>query len=96
MKSVQREWDWWAYHYRVVHRTQIPGISQWDDDLVDLIVEVLGLRQGELFALNNLALTLQRLGRHDEALAGYERLAARARELGSAGLGAWQLWRSRG
>jgi SAM-dependent methyltransferase len=47
MKSVQREWDWWAYHYRVVHRTQIPGISQWDDDLVDLIVEVLGLRQGD-------------------------------------------------
>ena len=47
MESVQRAWDWWAYHYRVVHRTQIPGISQWDDDLVDLIVEVLGLRAGD-------------------------------------------------
>ena len=47
MKSIEREWDWWAYHFRVVHRTQIPGISQWDDDLVDLIVEVLGLRPGD-------------------------------------------------
>ena len=47
MKTVQRPWDWWAYHYRVVHRSQIPGISQWDDDLVDLIVDVLDLRPGD-------------------------------------------------
>jgi SAM-dependent methyltransferase len=47
MKTIVREWDWWAYHYRVVHRAQIPGISQWDDDLVELIVEVLELEPGD-------------------------------------------------
>jgi SAM-dependent methyltransferase len=47
MKTVVREWDWWAYNFRVVHRAQIPGISQWDDDLIDLIVEVLGLKPGD-------------------------------------------------
>jgi ubiquinone/menaquinone biosynthesis C-methylase UbiE len=47
MKTINRDWDWWAYHYRVVHRRQIPDISQWDDDLVEMIVEVLGLQPGE-------------------------------------------------
>jgi SAM-dependent methyltransferase len=47
MKTIQREWDWWAYHYRVVHRAQIPGVGQWDDDLVDLIVHVLELEAGD-------------------------------------------------
>ena len=47
MNTIVREWDWWAYNVRVVHRAQIPGISQWDDDLVDLIVEVLGLEPGD-------------------------------------------------
>lgn len=47
MKTIQREWDWWAYHYRVVHRGQIPGISQWDDDLVEMIVQVLELQPGD-------------------------------------------------
>jgi SAM-dependent methyltransferase len=47
MKTIVREWDWWAYHYRVVHRAQIPGIGQWDDDLVDLIVQGLELQPGD-------------------------------------------------
>ena len=47
MKTILREWDWWAYHYRVVHRCQIPGIAQWDDDLVEMIVHVLGLQSGD-------------------------------------------------
>ena len=47
MNTIVREWDWWAVHYRVVHRAQIPGIGQWDDDLVALIVEVLGLEPGD-------------------------------------------------
>ena len=47
MNTIVREWDWWAYHYRVVHRAQIPGIGQWDDDLVDLIVQVLELEPGD-------------------------------------------------
>ena len=46
MKTIVREWDWWAYHYRVVHRAQIPGIEQWDDDLVKLIVQALELEPG--------------------------------------------------
>jgi ubiquinone/menaquinone biosynthesis C-methylase UbiE len=47
VKTVQRPWDWWAYHFRVVHRQQIPEIDRWDDDLVALIVEVLELRPGD-------------------------------------------------
>jgi len=47
VKTVQQPWDWWAYHFRVVHRQQIPGIDRWDDDLVALIVEVLELQQGD-------------------------------------------------
>jgi ubiquinone/menaquinone biosynthesis C-methylase UbiE len=47
MKTIERAWDWWAYHYRVVHRSQIPGISQWDDDLVEMIVTVLELQPGD-------------------------------------------------
>jgi SAM-dependent methyltransferase len=47
MKTIEREWDWWAYHFRVVHRGQIPGIRQWDDDLVEMILQVLGLQPGD-------------------------------------------------
>jgi SAM-dependent methyltransferase len=47
VKTIQRDWDWWAYHFRVVHRGQIPGISQWDDDLVEMIVHVLQLQPGD-------------------------------------------------
>jgi SAM-dependent methyltransferase len=47
MNTIVREWDWRAVHYRVVHRAQIPGIGQWDDDLVEMIVEVLGLEPGD-------------------------------------------------
>jgi SAM-dependent methyltransferase len=47
VKTLERDWNWWAYHYRVVHRSQIPSIGQWDDDLVDLIVQVLDLQPGD-------------------------------------------------
>jgi SAM-dependent methyltransferase len=47
VKTIQRDWDWWAYHYRVVHREQIPAISKWDDDLVAMIFEVLDLQPGD-------------------------------------------------
>ena len=47
MKTVQRPWDWWAYHYRVIHRTQIPGIGEWDEKLIELIVEALKLEPGD-------------------------------------------------
>jgi len=47
MRTIQRDWDWWAYHYRVVHRSQIPGISEWDDNLVEMMVHVLDLQPGD-------------------------------------------------
>ena len=47
MKSIQRPWDWWAYHFRVVHRSQIPGISEWDDELVKMLLAVLQLEPGD-------------------------------------------------
>jgi len=47
MRTIQRDWDWWAYHYRVVHRSHIPGISEWDDHLVEMILHVLELRPGD-------------------------------------------------
>jgi SAM-dependent methyltransferase len=47
MRTVERPWDWWAYHFRVVHRSQIPGIDAWDDDLVDMIVALLELEAGD-------------------------------------------------
>jgi ubiquinone/menaquinone biosynthesis C-methylase UbiE len=47
LRTIERDWNWWAYQYRVVHRSQLPGISQWDDDLVDLIVHVLDLVPGD-------------------------------------------------
>jgi SAM-dependent methyltransferase len=47
VNAMERDWDWWAYHYRVLHRQQIPGIGQWDDDLVAMIVAVLSLRPGQ-------------------------------------------------
>ena len=47
MKTIQRDWNWWAYHYRVVHRSQIPGIDRWDDDLLDMIIQVLDLKPGD-------------------------------------------------
>jgi SAM-dependent methyltransferase len=47
VKTIQRDWDWWAYHYRVVHRQQIAGIGCWDDELVEMIVHVLQLQPGD-------------------------------------------------
>jgi SAM-dependent methyltransferase len=47
VKSIQRPWGWWAYHFRVVHRSQIPGISEWDDRLVEMLVAVLQLEPGD-------------------------------------------------
>jgi SAM-dependent methyltransferase len=47
MKTVQRPWDWWAYHFRVVHRSRIPEIDRWDDELVDMTVALLELEAGD-------------------------------------------------
>jgi len=47
LKTMLQDWNWWAYHYRVVHRGQIPGIERWDDALVEMIVHVLDLKPGD-------------------------------------------------
>jgi len=32
MKSITRNWDWWAC---LIHREQIEGITEWDDRLIE-------------------------------------------------------------
>lgn len=47
MNTITRDWNWWAYLFRVTHRQTIPGIEQYDDQLVAFIVETLDLRPGD-------------------------------------------------
>ncbi len=46
MKTVTQDWNWWACLFRVTHREQIAGISDWDDRLIEFIVAVLELEPG--------------------------------------------------
>ncbi len=46
MKTLVREWDWWAFLYRVIHRDQIEGIAEWDDRLIKFLVTTLALKPG--------------------------------------------------
>ena len=45
-RATTHDWDWWAYQFRVVHRSGIPGIDAWDDHLAAFVAEVLGLGPG--------------------------------------------------
>ena len=47
MNTITRDWNWWAYLFRVTHRQTIPHIDQYDDELVAFIVETLDLRPGD-------------------------------------------------
>jgi len=47
MKVIERDWDWWAYFWRVIHRQTIKGIDKWDKDVTRFIIEVLGCKKGE-------------------------------------------------
>jgi SAM-dependent methyltransferase len=47
MNTINRDWNWWAYLFRVKHRQTIPHIEQSDDELVAFIVETLDLRPGD-------------------------------------------------
>jgi hypothetical protein len=38
MKTIVRDWNWWAYLFRVTHRQTIPHIERYDDELVAFIV----------------------------------------------------------
>ncbi len=46
MKIITRDWDWWAYLFRVTHREQIEGIAAWDDRLIEFTVALLELEPG--------------------------------------------------
>lgn len=47
MSIITRDWNWWAYLFRVIHRQTIPGIERYDDELIAFIVETLDLRPGD-------------------------------------------------
>lgn len=47
LKIIERDWNWWAYFWRVSHRQTLQGIEQWDRKVVEFIIKVLGCRKGE-------------------------------------------------
>jgi len=47
MNIITRDWNWWAYLFRVIHRQTLPGIEEYDDELIAFIVETLDLRPGD-------------------------------------------------
>ena len=48
MDTVVRDWDYWAYLFRVTHRETIPGIAQYDEELVAFIKDALQLKPGQV------------------------------------------------
>jgi D-alanine-D-alanine ligase len=47
MKTIIRDWDYWAYLFRVTHRESVPAIEQYDDELIAFIVAALQLKPGD-------------------------------------------------
>src|SRR5512136_292199 len=47
MNIITRDWNWWAYLFRVRHRQTIPRVERHDDEIVAFIVETLDLRPGD-------------------------------------------------
>lgn len=46
MQKITRDWDYWAYWFRVTHRESIPGIDEYDEQLVNFILAALELEPG--------------------------------------------------
>jgi len=47
MRVIERSWgEFWAYYWRVEARHAIPGIAEWDEQLVTFIEQVCKLRPG--------------------------------------------------
>lgn len=46
MEQITRDWDYWAYLFRVTHRESIPAIEVYDELLVDFIWAALDLKPG--------------------------------------------------
>jgi D-alanine-D-alanine ligase len=47
MEKIVRDWDYWAFLFRVTHRESIPDIEQYDDRLIAFITETLRLKPGD-------------------------------------------------
>ncbi|OYD16465.1 hypothetical protein CH333_03310 [candidate division WOR-3 bacterium JGI_Cruoil_03_44_89] len=47
MDIIERNWNWWAYFWRVKHRQTIPGIDDYDKKAVVFIIKVLDIKRGE-------------------------------------------------
>ncbi len=47
MNIIERDWDWWAYFWRVLHRQTIPHIEEWDKRVAKFVIEVVGCKRGE-------------------------------------------------
>jgi SAM-dependent methyltransferase len=47
VERIVRDWDYWAYLFRVTHRESIPGIELYDDQLVAFIMAALELKPGD-------------------------------------------------
>lgn len=47
MQEISRDWDYWAYLFRVTHRESIQGIEQYDEQLIAFIMAALELEPGD-------------------------------------------------
>jgi SAM-dependent methyltransferase len=47
MEQIVRDWDYWAYLFRVTHREGIPDIEGHDERLITFIVAALELKAGD-------------------------------------------------
>jgi len=47
MEKIVRDWDYWAYLFRVTHRESIPGIAEYDGQLIEFVVAALNLKPGD-------------------------------------------------
>jgi SAM-dependent methyltransferase len=47
VETIDRDWDYWAYLFRVIHRESISGIEEYDDQLVQFVMTALELEPGD-------------------------------------------------
>lgn len=47
MKVIERNWNWWAYFWRVIHLQTIKGIDKWNRNVVRFIINILGCEKGK-------------------------------------------------
>jgi SAM-dependent methyltransferase len=47
VEQITRDWDYWAYLFRVTHRESIAGIAEYDERLIAFIMAALELQPGD-------------------------------------------------